>query len=59
MTVRVASAVPAALVAEMGIRKLPATRGLPEITPVTGLKLNPGGKVPAPKLVGPLAAEIV
>ena len=50
--------VPLALLAVMVAGKVPATEGVPEITPVVVSTLSPDGNPVAPKLVGVLVAVI-
>jgi len=57
--VRLALPVPPALVALIVTVYVPVVVGVPEIRPVAGLKVSPGGNVPVtPKLVGLLVAVI-
>ena len=57
--VRVAVPVPPAFVALIVTVYVPAVVGVPEIRPVAGSKVRPGGSVPVtPKLVGLLVAVI-
>ncbi len=51
--------VPKGLMAESVIVLVPAVVGLPEITPVTELRLKPAGRAVAVNLVGALLAVMV
>ena len=51
--------VPKGLMAESVIVLVPAVVGLPEITPVTELRLKPAGRPVAPKLVVSLMTLIM
>lgn len=51
--------VPKGLMAESVIVLVPAVVGLPEITPVTELRLKPAGRPVAVNLVGALLAVMV
>ena len=51
--------IPPELIAVRVMLLLPTVVGIPEITPVTELRLKPTGKPVASKLVGALSAVIV
>lgn len=59
VTVKVANPVPPALVALIVTLYVPVVVGVPEINPVVGSTVRPGGKPVALKLVGLLVAVIV
>ena len=49
---------PVPLAAEIGMEKVPAVVGVPEMVPVCELKVRPTGKVSAVKVVGLFVAVI-
>ena len=59
VNVRVWLPVPSVLIAERVMMLVPILVGMPEISPVSGLRLKPTGKSVATKLVGALSAVIV